>query len=61
MRSEFRIRPTSSRAPANTDSFFFILEGEVDVTMNAGINRKIRYPGCASATWGMPDRCDAKP
>lgn len=53
---------TVSRAPANTPiPYFFILEGKVDVTVNAGFNRKIRYLGCASASWGMPDRRDAKP
>jgi CRP-like cAMP-binding protein len=38
------------RAGESADSFFFILDGQVDVTVNAGINREIRLATLGSGT-----------
>jgi len=38
------------RAGESADSFFFILDGQVDVTVNAGINRAIRLATLGSGT-----------
>jgi CRP-like cAMP-binding protein len=38
------------RAGEYADSFFFVLDGKVDVTVNAGINREIRLATLGSGT-----------